>query len=301
MNQTEAPLRGQGQKEWGWLIVLYVFLAGLGGGTFLFSFVLILLDRYAAVARIGALVGPLLVSLGSGMLLFDLGSATRAYRLFTTPATLLSSWMIRGAWILTAFIILGIAYALPAFGFFNRLPWNQASGLGLGLGIAAALLAIVVTVYPGLLLGVIKSIPLWNTSALPPLFFLSGLDTGLAALVLMSLAFPSIGADGFHLFGAIDAGLIVLLLVALGAYIEIVRQTGVTAAGSIRLLLNPLFIGGVIISGLLLPLVIFICGAYVTDVRAVRLLDGIAGLLILNGGLLLRLSVIRSGVRVVVR
>ena len=302
MNQTEAPLRGQGQKEWGWLIVLYVFLAGLGGGTFLFSFILIFLDRYTAVARIGALVGPLLVSLGSGLLLFDLGSATRAYRLFTTPATLLSSWMIRGAWILTAFIILGLAYALPSFSLFNWLPWNQASGFGLGLGIAAALLAIVVTVYPGLLLGVIKSIPLWNTSALPPLFFLSGLDTGLAALVLMSLAFPSaVGADGLHLFGVIDAGLIVLLLVALGAYIEIVRQTGVTAAASIRLLLNPLFIGGVVISGLLLPLAMFICGAYVTDVQAIRLLDGVASVLILGGGLLLRLSVIRSGVRIVVR
>jgi formate-dependent nitrite reductase membrane component NrfD len=295
MNQTE------GQKEWGWLIVLYVFLAGLGGGTFLFSFVLIFVDRYSAVARIGALVGPLLVAIGSGMLIFDLGSATRVYRLFTTPSTLLSSWMIRGAWILTAFIILGIAYALPAFGFFNRLPWKQASGLGLSLGIAAALLAIMVTVYPGLLLGVIKSIPLWNTSALPPLFFLSGLDTGLAALVLLSLAFPSIGAEGFHLLGAIDAGLIILLLVALGAYIEIVRQAGVTASASIRLLLNSLFIGGVVTSGLLVPLAIFICGAYITDVQAIRLLDGIASLLILNGGLLLRLSVIRSGVRIVVR
>ncbi len=294
--------RAEGQREWGWLIVLYVFLAGLGGGTFLFSFILILLDRYAAVGRIGALVGPLLVLIGSGMLIFDLGSPTRVYRLFTTPATLLSSWMIRGAWILTAFIILGLAYALPASGFFNWLPWSQASGFGFGLGIAAALLAIVVTVYPGLLLGVIKSIPLWNTSALPPLFFLSGLDTGLAALVLMSLAFSSaIGAEGFHLLGAVDAGLIVLLLVALGAYIEIVRQTGATAAASIRLLMSPLFVGGVIISGLLLPLSIFICGAWVSDDSSIRLMDGIASLLILGGGLLLRLSVIRSGVRIVVR
>jgi formate-dependent nitrite reductase membrane component NrfD len=297
MHQTE------GQKEWGWLIVIYVFLAGLGGGAFLFSFILIFLDTYTAVARIGALVGPLLVSLGSGMLLFDLGSATRAYRLFTTPATLLSSWMMRGAWILTAFIVLGLAYALPSFSLFSWLPWNQASGFGLGLGIAAALLAIVVAVYPGLLLGVIKSIPLWNTSALPPLFFLSGLDTGLAALVLMSLAFPSVvGADGLHLLGVIDAGLIILLLVVLGAYIAVVRQTGVTAAASVHLLAtNPLFIGGVIISGLLLPLAILICGAYVSDVPSIRLLDGVASLLILGGGLLLRLSVIRSGVRIVVR
>ncbi|HUJ90820.1 MAG TPA: NrfD/PsrC family molybdoenzyme membrane anchor subunit [Syntrophorhabdales bacterium] len=296
MNQAE------GQKEWGWLIVFYVFLAGLGGGTFLFSFVLIYFDKYSAVARIGALVGPLVVLIGSGMLLFDLGSATRAYRLFTTPATLLSSWMIRGAWILTAFIVLGLAYALPSFPLFNWLPWNQASGFGQGLGMAAALLALVVAVYPGLLLGVIKSIPLWNTSALPPLFFLSGMDTGLATLVLMSLAFPSVvQADGLHLLGAIDAGLIVLLLIALAAYIEIVRQTGVTAAASIHLLASPLFIGGVVIAGLLLPLAIFIFGAYVSDALSVRLLHGTASVLILCGGLLLRLSVIKSGVRIAVR
>ena len=292
----------EGQKEWGWLVVLYVFLAGLGGGTFLFSFILSFVDTYSAAAQIGTLVGPLLVALGSVMLLFDLGSVTRAYRLFTTPATLLSSWMIRGAWILTGFIILGLAYALPAFSSFDWLPWEQASGFGLGLGVAAAVLAIVVTVYPGLLLGVIKSIPLWNTSALPPLFFLSGLDTGLALLVLISLPFsPAVGTDGFHLLAAIDAGVIVLLIVALGAYIEIVRQAGNTAAASIRLLMTPLFISGVVVSGLLLPLAMFIYGIYLSDVQSVRLLDGIASLLILTGGLLLRLGIIRSGVRIVIR
>jgi len=292
----------EGQKEWGWLVVLYVFLAGLGGGTFLFSFILSFVDTYSAAAQIGTLVGPLLVALGSVMLLFDLGSVTRAYRLFTTPATLLSSWMIRGAWILTGFIILGLAYALPAFSSFDWLPWEQTSGFGLGLGVAAAVLAIVVTVYPGLLLGVIKSIPLWNTSALPPLFFLSGLDTGLALLVLISLPFsPAVGTDGFHLLAAIDAGVIVLLIVALGAYIEIVRQAGNTAAASIRLLMTPLFICGVVVSGLLLPLGMFIYGIYLSDVQSVRLLDGVASLLILTGGLLLRLGIIRSGVRIVIR
>ncbi len=294
--------KAEGQREWGWLIALYVFLAGLGGGAFLFSFILIFIDKYTEMARIGALAGPLLVAIGSAMLLFDLGSAARAYRLFTTPATLLSSWMIRGAWILTAFIIVGLAYALPSFALFHWLPWEQTSGFGLVLGMAAAVLAIVVAVYPGLLLGVIKSIPLWNTSALPPLFFLSGMDTGLAALVLMSLAFPSaVGAEGLHFLAIIDAGLIVLLLVALGAYLEIVRQSGVTAAASVRLLATPLFACGVIVSGLLLPLAIYVCSAYMSDDSSIRLLDGLASLLLLAGGLLLRLSVIRSGVRIVVR
>ncbi|MEI6155343.1 MAG: NrfD/PsrC family molybdoenzyme membrane anchor subunit, partial [Deltaproteobacteria bacterium] len=230
MNQTEC------QREWGWFIAIYVFLAGLGAGIFLFSFILISFDKFTAVARLGAFIGPLLVALGSCMLLFDLGSIMRAYRIFTTPATLMSSWMARGAWILTAFIVLGLAYSLPSWSIFGGLPWNQSSGFGLGVGILSALLAILVAVYPGLLLGVIKSIPLWNTSALPPLFFLSGMDNGLAALVLISLAFPAVvGADGLHMLGLIEMGIIILMLVFLGAYIEIVRQSGVIATASVRL------------------------------------------------------------------
>ena len=80
--------RVEKQKSWGWMIVFYIFLAGLGGGTFLFSFILLFINKYESIAKIGALVGPLVVLLASILLLFDLGSPTRAYRLFTTPKTL---------------------------------------------------------------------------------------------------------------------------------------------------------------------------------------------------------------------
>ncbi len=296
MNQSK------GQKSWGWLVVLYVFLAGLGGGTFLFSFILLLVGKYEPVVRIGALVGPLVVLLASLLLLFDLGSPGRAYRLFTTPATLVTSWMIRGAWILMAFIILGLAYALPAFKFFQWLPWEQTSGFGVGLGIIATILAVIVPIYPGLLLGVIKSIPLWNTPVLPPLFFLSGLDTGVAVLVLASLGFSTtVGIEGFHLLGVIDIVLVLVLLIAIWAYVEIVKKAGVTAAISISLLRKPLFIGGVVIGGIVLPLVLLVISAFTSEIQTIRIFDGIAGLLILSGALLLRLSIVTFGVRIIAR
>jgi formate-dependent nitrite reductase membrane component NrfD len=292
MNQAER------QRSWGWPIIFYIFLAGLGGGTYLFSYILLFMGKYEPIARIGALVGPLVVLFASILLIFDLGSPVRAYRLFTTPKTLMTSWMTRGAWILTAFIILGLAYALPAFSLFNWLPWNQASGWGQGIGIAAAVLSVIVPIYSGLLLGVIKSIPLWNTPALPPIFFLSGLDTGIAVLVLVSLFLPAaIDVAGFHLLGTIDIVLIILLLVALFAYIEIVRQSGITAAASIHLLKTPLFIGGVVIAGMILPLVLLIISVSIPDIQSIRILDGITGILILTGALLLRFSVVTSGLR----
>jgi formate-dependent nitrite reductase membrane component NrfD len=291
----------EGQKNWGWLIVLYVFLAGLGGGTFIFSFVLNVMDKYTEVARLGAVIGPLVVLVGTVMLLFDLGSAGRAYRLFTNPATLVSSWMIRGAWILTAFIIFGLAYALPAFAAFAWLPWNQTSGFGLTLGIIGVILGIIVPIYPGLLFGVIKSIPFWNTSALPPLFFLSGLDTGIAALGLLSLSFPGIGIDGLHQLGITGIILIILVLISLATYIEVVRQVGNAAAESVRLLKSATFILGVVVLGLVVPLILLFFSIGTAEVQTARILEGIAAVLVLLGGLLLRYTVVTSGVRVTIR
>lgn len=289
MNKPEV------QQSWGWFVVLYVFLAGLGGGIFLFSFLMI--NEFGSPAQFGVLIGPLLVFLGTVMLIFDLGSPTRALRLFTARSTLLSSWMSRGAWLLSAFIIIGLAYALPGLRLFEWLPWGQGGG-GRILGIIAAVLSIFVMLYPGLLLGVIKSIPLWNTSALPLLFLASGLDTGMAGVVLLSLASPLIlDVSVLHLLAVIDITLIVAVLVILGIYVEIVRKTGDTAAESVRRLLSPLFVWGVIFAGLLVPLVILICSMAIPNVQLIRSLETITGILVLGGGLLLRFGVVKSGVR----
>ena len=233
----------------------------------------------------------------SDFLLFDLGTANKAYRLFSTPSTFGTSWITKGTWILTAFIILGLLYSLPAFSAFEWLPWSQESGAGQGIGIAAAVLSLLVVAYPGFLLGVVKGIPFWNTPTLPPLFFVSGLDTGIALLVLIALFFStSFGVDGFHLLGIGDIALIVLLLIVLGAYIEIARQSGVTTAASIRLLKTPLFLIGVITVGLLIPLVLLIYSIFVTDALVLRILAGINSVFLLAGGLFLRYSIIRAGV-----
>jgi len=106
----------------------------------------------------------------------------------------------------------------------------------------------------------------------------------------------AIDIGGFHLLGAIDIVLIVLLLVALFGYLEIVRQSGITAAASVRLLKTPLFIGGVMIAGMILPLALLIVSVSIPDIRSIRILDGVSGVLILIGALLLRFSVVNSGV-----
>ncbi len=290
------------QTSWGWIVAAYVFLAGVGGGLFLTSFILDLLGWHESITRIGAALGPILVLVGTFFLLADLGSISKVYRLFTTASTMMTSWLVRGAWILTAFIIVGLAYALPSFEVFAWIPWSKASDGGQVIGMIAALLSIMVVIYPGFLLGVAKGIPIWNTPVLPLLFLVSGLDTGIAAVAVIGILFASaFGLDSLHQLGMADITLIFTQLIILGAFFEILRHTGATALASIRFLKNPLFIGGVIIMGLLIPLVLLLYSILISNALALRTLALIASLLILAGGLLLRYSIIRAGAYVTLR
>ena len=278
----------QAQTHWGWLIVLYIFLGGAGAGTFLTSFIMLSLDEWNNVARIGLFIGPMLVSIGALLLLLDLGSPFRAFRLFINPSTWMSSWLVRGSYILTLFIILGLSFAL--------LQWTHASGRGLGT--VAAILAIFVLVEPGLLLAVNNSIPLWNTSALPALFSFSGLNAGLAILTLLSAVLPStIGVKELYLLNNISSAVLLLLLVVLTSFVEIVRQTSQTAALSVRMMLSPLFVWGGILAGMLLPFALLLFSATVSDGVILRAFGAIASILILIGGLLLRLGIVKCGLR----
>lgn len=289
------------QTSWGWGVAAYLFLAGVGGSAFLFSFVFSVLDiiDFDPVARIGLLAGPILVLIGTVFLLFDLGSVGKTYLLFSTLSRLKSSWMSKGSWILALFIIFGLLYSLPSFSAFAWLPWNMISSAGWVIGIIAALLALFTIAYPGFLLGVARGIPFWNTPVLPPLFFLSGLDTGLALLVLIALSSaPSAGTEVFHIIGVGDIVLIVMVLIVLAAYIEITRQSNVTAGTSVHLLKTPLFIIGVLFIGLIIPLCLLIYSIFIKDITLISVLAAVIGVFILAGGLLLRYSVIRAGMPV---
>ena len=277
------------QETFGWLIALDTFVAGAGAGAFLISFILDLLGIYEPVAEIGTLLGPVLVLVGSFFLMIDVSRRTRIYRLLANP----SSWMSRGVLILAVFIIFGLAYSLTSFG----VPDFKVSALGRSIGIIGALLAFLVAVYPGFLFGVIKSVPFWNVSILPVLFFLSSLYTGIAVLLLTGPFLTSaLGADGFHQLGAAGIGLIFMQLLVLGIYLEIARHSGVSAAESVRLLKTPLFIGGTILVGLLAPSGLLFYNLVLSDTLALSVLAGVSSVFLLVGGLLLRYSIIRAGV-----
>ena len=224
------------QSTFGWLVVADLFLAGTGGGVFFVSYLLGVSNRYGGLSEIGTILGPLLVLTGGVFLLMELRNRSQLYRLFSNP----SSWMSRGTWCMVFFIIFGLSYSLPSFSLFSWFPWNKSSFLGGMIGVVAAIASIAVLIYPGLLLAVIKRIPFWNTPALPLLFLFSGLGTGIACLLFVSLFPPARGVQEimptFHLLLAAEIILILVQIVVLGVYLEISRHVGISALESVRLL-----------------------------------------------------------------
>ena len=173
-------LESQSQRVWGWKIPIYLFLGGLGGGSYLVG---ILLDLFSSehllVSQVGVFLGPPIVLIGTLFLFADLERPAQAIRAVLRPST---SWISRGTIILSVFIVLGaIHFALWIW----PSDWlTDAVVLRKVLGVVNGVFALFTIVYTGLLLGALRPIPIWCTPVLPLLFLASGLSTGLMAIGL---------------------------------------------------------------------------------------------------------------------
>ena len=209
--------------EWGWMIVVYLFLGGLGAGALVLSAVASITRRQVlqGIARLGALVAPILVGVGTGILVFDLGKPFRSWKLFTTLNPV--SPMSIGSWLLTIFLAIAAVHALlhlppswlealaprsgplgPALrklAAWNRtVPETEQLGarrvrhaeepvsVGRLRGFVSLLcvpLGLSVGIYTGVLLGAIPARPFWNTPMVAQLFLFSALSTASALLLLL--------------------------------------------------------------------------------------------------------------------
>ncbi len=200
------------EPVWEFLIVNYLFLGGLSAGLFFTSALATWLqDRegnpaHPGLAKLGAMLAPWPVSLGSALLILDLGKPLRFWKLFLHVRW--RSPMSIGSWLLVAFTLLSLAYLwswldaterqrwlgkvpqklyakLPAF----LRAWLEADGKPrlrlmalVGMPMAAG-----VGIYTGVLLGAVQSRPFWNTNLVAQMFLFSALSSGAATLVVARL------------------------------------------------------------------------------------------------------------------
>ena len=195
---------------WGFPVVLDLFFAGLGAGSFCLGAIVSRKEGqgWDACSRMASFLAPLAVLVGLSMLVIDLGYKSRFW--MTLTGFNVNSPMSMGAYLLSAFFVVSIVFAfywLPA-SFRQRIPWIGKLSMWdrlecrNRLGVIGILLALGVSVYTGVLLSA-SVIPLWRNLSLTLLFFLSALSSGFAGgamLGMMSLARtnPEAMAGPFH-------------------------------------------------------------------------------------------------------
>ncbi len=298
------------QREWKEIIAIYLYLAGMGGGSFIIGTLIdwlgvkldppflpsVVLFGYSLnLSKVPILWGPIMVAIGAPFLILDLGIKWRFMYACLNPRT---SWVARGFIILSIFIVLGLILFVKSVlpfkwlypeSFFWRIP-----------EIIAFIFAFATAIYTGILLKATKSIPLWNTPLLPLLFLVSALSTGSMAIILSSLG---TGLFSYH-SGALKTLMvgeqILVVVEGIVLYLFLARRYKTTEQGkdSVRLLLfgemRLIFWGGIVLLGFIFPIVLENIASFFPGNTT---LIFVAGGLLLLGGFFLRVGVLHAGIK----
>jgi len=167
------------KMHWHWLIVIYLFLGGLGAGAYLTSFAAEKgwLGKDSSLSRAGYFIAAPVVAFGTVLLVFDLGQGLHKPWLLIRLLSNFSSVMTWGVYILSAFIMVGLLKGY--FAFIKKSAPKLLSWAG-------AILALATGAYTGLLLSVVEAVPFWNSGLMPVLFVTSALSTGLSVTSLLA-------------------------------------------------------------------------------------------------------------------
>ncbi len=173
--EAGAPRRTYGVAEqhrnsWGGKVSAYLWTKSLAAGCFLVPALRALLDPAGSPLRPGAAFTALLFLGLTGLLLvLDLRRPARFLWTLTRPQW--RSWLVRGAYVVTAYGLL--LTVLLALGLRGREPGQALVGL-------TALLAALTAVYTAFLFGQAKGRDLWQSPLLAPHLLIQALVAGAA-------------------------------------------------------------------------------------------------------------------------
>ena len=298
------------QKEWKEIIAIYLYLAGMGAGSFVIGTLLHWLgvnlnppflpsiDLFGTtlnLSKVPIFWGPIMVAIGAPFLILDLGIKWRFMYACLNPRT---SWVARGFIILSIFIVLGLILLAKSI-----LPFEWLHGesiLWRVPEVIAFVFAIGTAIYTGILLKATKSIPLWNTYLLPLLFLVSALSTGSMAIILSTLGTGLLSLDSESLKVLMHGEQMLVIVEGIVLYLFLSRRYRSAEQGkdSVRLLLfgemKLIFWGGIIVLGFIFPIALEnIASLFHGNVVMIFA----AGILLLCGGFFLRVAILHAGIK----
>ncbi len=297
------------QRVWRWEIAIYLYLAGMGAGSYIIGMVITwfinptvpvnLFGFNVDIAKPALLWGPIFVAVGAPFLIIDLGIKRRFLYACLNPKT---SWLARGFFILSTFIVLGLI--VFAVSFLHPQWLIDRSGPWLALEVVSVVFAFATAIYTGILLKSVRYVPIWNTPLLPLLFLASALSTGSMGIILAMMG------SGLLFSAAVSLPLVAdqiipterIMIVIEGLILALYLYSRYRAKDqgetSVRLLLSgklkPVFWGGIVLVGFIFPLSLEYTYSCCPDYPEILYTTGI---FLLCGGFFLRLGVLASGVK----
>jgi formate-dependent nitrite reductase membrane component NrfD len=293
----DPKVNGQLQHDWSWLIAVYLFLGGVGGGAYTIAAINSFLGTGLELSTtVGLWIGFPALLIGSLFLLADLGVPSRAVLAGMKPGT---SWIARGTWIISLFMVMS----------FLHLILHQFTDVGATAGgktiidiiaVLGIIFAIGTMAYTGLLLGASKGIPFWRSGVVPMVFVVSATVTGHFAIMLGVVL---IGAGAGTLAAlqtmALEAvALVVLEVLAIVFFLQAAFSQPDPRESAERILKKSAFVVGYIMLGLAMPLILMLViyfSVIDTSTNGMIAFAAIGAVLGLIGGLILRWAVLVCG------
>lgn len=294
------------EVAWGGMIAIYLFLAGIAAGAFFMASLTDLFGKKhpAKLIRAGAYVPPVAIILGLLLLVFDLGRPLSFWKLLFNVN--FGSVMSLGTFIISLFTAVSLVYAYLVW------TWPAAQTRGIQLTVAGeeaaatvqvkesglqalrkpvaalgALLALGTATYTGFLLSAVSTNTFWSVPFLgisgvpflPFLFLVSAMSTGLATALI-----AAVDCSDLTFYKKVD-----IVLLAIEILLLIILYSSVSSA-YFQGWLATLFWIGVVVVGLLLPLILAIYGVS----KHKNLVLPVCGMVVL-GGFALRYFVVYAG------
>ena len=265
---------------WEMMIVWYFFLGGIAGGAY---FTAAIADNFGGardrqVARAGYVLSLPLVMACGVLLIADLGVPTR----FLNMLRVLKFWdpMSLGAWAVGAFGMFSFVSSVLSFSTSAR-----TDALRRKIGLVGIFFGFFLASYTGVLLSS-SAQPFWSEARLMgALFLASGASTGMAAISLILFLTGASAGEGWGKVKKADRYSMVFELCVLAILLALLGSAAKPLTSGH---FAPLFWGGLVGVGLIVPLLLDLVG------HRVKTLAALSALLVLAGGFVLRYVVLMS-------
>jgi len=291
--ETQAP-------HWEWYyIAMYFYIGGVSAGAYFIGSLLELLGKkkLREVSKTAYYIAFPLILVTPVLLIADLGSPFRFWRLFSYMNT--TSPLSVGTWALLVFggmSFLSFLNVLVEDGrlkspgltklhtIFSRIPHKVYAAVGAFFGFFVA-------GYTGVLVNTTAR-PLWEATdpLIGPIFIASAASTGAAAIVLY-MARQKVGTS--EMFGHLEGFDRIAMIVEIALIVAMIAIAGRYAAPILTGFYGVLFLGGTVLLGILAPLWINWRGKKLVAAKTDPVM--LSAILVLFGGLMLRISLVQAG------